>query len=85
MVQTQNLKRRIQMGRQSEEEYLLGQAKHKSNVDPNDQSDIPRSFSDRDVHHKRIRKMGTQKYLRENCYHSIEYSVPNSLAALMRK
>ena len=40
---------------------------------------------DRDVHHKHTGKMGTQKYLRENCYHSIECSVANSLAALMRK
>ena len=35
------------MGRQSEEEYLLGQAKHRSDIDPNDQSDLPgknRSF-----------------------------------------
>ena len=52
------------MGRQSEEEYLLGQAKHKSNIDPNDQSDLPRSSSDKDMRHKRTRKMGTQKYLK---------------------
>ena len=35
------------MGRQSEEEYLLKQVKHRSYIDPNDQSDIPgknRSF-----------------------------------------
>ena len=70
---------------ESEEEYLLRLAKHRSSIDPIDQSDIPRSFSDRDVHHKRTRKMGTQKYLRESCYHNIEYSVVNSLAALMRK
>ena len=37
------------MGRQSEEEYLLGQAKHKSDIDPNDQSDILGSSNDRDV------------------------------------
>ena len=29
--------------------------------------------------------MGTIKYLRENCYHSIKGFVANSLAALMRK
>ena len=29
--------------------------------------------------------MGAMKYLRENCYHRIEYSVANSLTALMRK
>ena len=73
------------MGRQSEEEYLLGQAKYRSDIDSNDQSDLPGSSNDRDVRHKRTRKMGTQKYLRESCYHRIEYSVANSLVALMRK
>ena len=73
------------MGRQSEEEYLLEQAKHRSDIDPNDQSDFPRSSNDRDVRHKRIRKMGTQKYLRKSCYHRIECFVTNSLTALMRK
>ena len=73
------------MGRQSKEEYLLGQAKHRSNIDPNDQSDLLGSSNDRAVRHKRTRKMGTQKYLRENCYHHIECSVANSLTALMRK
>ena len=73
------------MGRQSEEEYLLGQAKHRSDIDPNDQSDLPGSSNDRDMHHKRTRKMETQKYLRESCYHRIEYSIVNSLVALMRK
>ena len=28
------------MGRHSKEEYLLGQAKHRSDIDPNDQSDL---------------------------------------------
>ena len=73
------------MGRQSEEEYLLRQAKHKSDIDHNDQSDLSGNSNDRDVRHKRIRNMGTQKYLRKNCYHRIEYSVANSLATLMRK
>ena len=73
------------MERQSEEEYLLGQAKHRSDIDPNHQSDLPGSSNDRNVRHKRTRKMGTQKYLRESCYHRIEYSVANSLVALMRK
>ena len=73
------------MGRWSKEEYLLGQAKHRSNIDPNDQSDIPGSFNDRDVRHKRTRRRGTPKYLRESCYHRIECSVANSLATLMRK
>ena len=73
------------MGRQSEEEYILKQAKHRSNIDPNDQSDLPGSSNDRDVRHKRTRKMGTQKYLRESYYHCIECFVANSLATLMRK
>ena len=74
------------MGRQSEEEYLLGQAKHRSNIDPNNQSDLPRNSNDRDVHHKRTRNMGTQKYLRKSCYHHhIECFVANSLAPLMKK
>ena len=73
------------MGRQFEEEYLLGQAKHKSDIDPNDQNDLPGSYNDRDVCHKHTRKMGTQKYLRESCYRLIECSVANSLATLMRK
>ena len=73
------------MGRWFEEEYLLRQAKHRSDIDPNDQSDIPRSFSDRDVRYKRTRRRGIPKYLRESYYHRIECSVANSLAALMRK
>ena len=73
------------MGRWFEEEYLLRQAKHRSDIDPNDQNDIPRSFSDRDVRHKRTRRRGIPKYLRESYYHHIECSVANSLAALMRK
>ena len=72
------------MGRQYEEEYLLGQANHKSDIVSNDQSDIPGSFNDRNIHHKLTRKIGTQKYLRESCYYHIKCSITNSLAALMR-
>ena len=72
-------------GRWSEEEYLLREAKHRSDIDPNDESDIPRSYSDRDVCQKRTRNMGTRKYLKESCYHRIEYSIANSLTALIRK
>ena len=32
-----------------------------------------------------MRQREAMKYLRESCYHHIEYSVANSLAALMRK
>ena len=49
------------MGRQSEEEYLLGQAKHRSDIDPNDQSDLSGSSNDRGMRHKCTRKLGTQK------------------------
>ena len=66
-------------------DIFLGLAKRRSSIDLNDQSDLPRSSSDRDVHYKRTRKMGTQKYLRKGCYHSIECFVANFLAALMRK
>ena len=40
---------------------------------------------DKDTHHGDTGQRGTMKYLRENCYHRIEYSVANSLTALMRK
>ena len=76
---------KIQMERWSEEEYLLRQAKYRSDIDPNDQGDLPGSSNDRDVRHKYTRKMGTQKYPRRSCYHRIECSVANSLAGLMRK
>ena len=73
------------MGRQSEEEYFLRQAKHISDIDLNNQSDLPGNSNDRDVRHKHTKKMGTQKYLRKSCHHRIECSVTNSLAASMRK
>ena len=73
------------MGRQSEEEYLLGKAKHRSNINPNDQSNLPGSSNGRDMCHKRTRNMGTQKYLRESCYHRIECFIAYSLGILMRK
>ena len=73
------------MGRHYKKEYLLEQAKHRSDIDPNDQSDLLGSSNDKDVRHKRTRKMGTQKYLRESYYHRIECTVANSLAALIRK
>ena len=83
MVQTQDLRSRIQIGRQSEEEYLLRQAKHRLDIDPNDQSDLPRSSNDKDMRHKRIREMGIQKYLRKNCYHRIECTAATFLAAFI--
>ena len=55
---------KIQMGGWSEEEYLIEHDKYSSNMYSSNQGDIPRSSSDKDVHHKRIRMIGTQKYLR---------------------
>ena len=52
---------------------------------PNNQGDLPRSSSDRDVPHKRTRRMGTPKYLMESCYHCIECFIANFLAAFMWK
>ena len=71
------------MGRWSEEEYLLEQTKHRSDIDHNDQSDLQESSNDRNMHHKRTRNMGTQKYLRKNYYHHIECPATNFLAAFM--
>ena len=48
----------------------------------NNQGDLPKNSSDRDVHHEYTRR-GTQKYLRENCYHSIECTAATFLAAFM--
>ena len=45
------------------------------------QSDILGNFVDKDMHYKCTGQMGVGKYLRESCYHRIEYSAANSLAA----
>ena len=37
------------------------------------------------MHYEHTRGMRAKKYLRESCYHSIECSIANSLATLMRK
>ena len=44
---------------------------------------LPRSSSDKDVYHKRIRMIGTWKYLWKNCYHHIECTASTFLAAFM--
>ena len=49
----------------------------------NNQGDLPGSSNDKDVHHKCIRMMETQKYLRESCYHCIECTTATFLAAFM--
>ena len=71
------------MERWFEEEYLLRQAKYRSNIDPNDQGDLPGSSNERDVRHKYTRKMGTQKYPRRSCYHRIECTITTFLVAFM--
>jgi len=52
---------------------------------PTIQGNIPRDSIDKDTHHEGIGQRGTMKYLRESCYHRIECSITNSLAALIWK
>ena len=73
------------MGGWFEEEYLLGHDKYISNTYSNNHGDLPGSSSDKDEHHKRIRMMGTQKYLRKSCCHCIEYTAVTFLATFMLK
>ena len=79
----QDLMSKIQVGGWSEEEYLLRHDKYSSNMYSNNQGDLLGSSNDKEVHHKRIRMMGTQKYLRESCYHRIECTTTTFLAAFM--
>ena len=44
------------MGRLSEEECLLGQAKNWSSINLNNQGNLPGKFSDKDTSQKRTRK-----------------------------
>ena len=74
---------KIQMGRCSGEEYLIKYDNYSLNMHSNNQSDLPKSSSDRDVHHEHTGRNGTQKYLRESCYHRIECTAATSLAAFM--
>ena len=71
------------MGGWSKEEYLFKHDKYNSNMYSNNQGDLLGSSNDKEVHHKRIRMMGTQKYLRESCYHRIECTTTTFLAAFM--
>ena len=73
------------MGRLSEEEYLIIYDKYSSNMYSNDQSGLPWSSSDRDVHHEHTRKRGTQKYLRESYYNRIECTVATFLGIYVEK
>ena len=51
--------------RQSEEEFLLEYDKYSSDMCSNNESNLHKSFSDRDVPHEHTRRKGTQKYLRK--------------------
>ena len=83
MVQIQDLMSKIRIGRWFEEEYLLIHDKYSLNMYSSNYGDLPGSSSDKDVHHKRIRMMGIQKYLRKSCYHRIECTAATFLAAFM--
>ena len=74
---------KIQMEGWSEEEYLLEYDKYNSNTYSSNHGDLPRSSSDKDVHRKRIRMMGTHKYLRDSFHHHFECTVAIFLAAFM--
>ena len=71
------------MGGWSEEEYLLGYDNYSSNTYSNYHGDLLGSSNDKNVYHKRIRMMRTQKYLRESCYHRIECIAATFLVAFM--
>ena len=83
MVQVKGLMSKLQMGRLSEGKDILGYNKYSSNMYSNDQSDLPRSSIDRDVHHEHTRRRGTQKYLKKSCYYRIECTLATFLATLM--
>ena len=70
-------------GRWSEEEFLLGYDKYYLNMYFNNQGNLPRSSSDRDVHHEHTGRKGTQKYRRESYYHRIECTAATFLAAFI--
>ena len=85
MVQTWDLMSKVQMGRWSKKEHLLGYDKYSSNMYSNNQGDLLGSSSNKDVHHERIRMKKTQKYLVESCYHRIEYITATFLATSIWK
>ena len=49
------------------------------------QSDVSGSSVDKDIHSEHTGQMRADKYLRENYYYRIKYSVTNFLVALVRK
>ena len=74
---------KIQIGGRSNEEYLFRHDKYNSNMYSSNHGDLPGSSSDKDVHHKHIRMMETQKYLRESCYYRIECTTATFMASFM--
>ena len=69
--------------RRFEEEFLLEYDKYSSNMCFDDESDIHRGSSDRDVSHEHMRNKRTQKYLKKSCYHRIKCTEVTFLAAFM--
>ena len=47
------------------------------------QSNIPGNFIDKDTHHESIGQKEAMKYLKKKCYHRIECTAVNPLAALI--
>ena len=74
---------KVQMGRWSKKEHLLGYNKYSSNMYSNNQGDLSGNSSDKDMHHERIKMKKAQKYLVESCYHRIEYTTTTFMAAFM--
>ena len=70
-------------GRWPEEEFLLGYDKYRLDMCFNDESDLHRSSSNRDVSYEHTRRKGTQKYLRKSCYYRIKCTESTFLAAFM--
>ena len=62
----------------------LSEAKVRRCVLPS-RSIIPGDSTNKNMHYENTGQRKVMKYLRESCYHCIECSVTNSLAALMRK
>ena len=65
--------------------FLLGHSKSGSNIHFTNQCDLPRNSNDKDMHYKHTKEIGTQKYIRESCYHGIECTAATFLAAFMLK
>ena len=63
---------------------LTGQSRGQK-VQFNINSNVPENSIDYDKYQEGTGQREAIKYLKESCYHRIECSVANSLAALMRK